>query len=88
MPVYDLVCPTCKTHEEKILKSHETPYECPNCQTPMQKLVGAPAFILKGVGCVSNGSFARAKDGPKIPDYISSMSDVELNRSLGLPDDH
>jgi hypothetical protein len=54
----------------------------------MEKLVGAPAFILKGVGCTSNGSFARAKEGPTIPNSIKEMSDVELNRSLGLPDDH
>lgn len=53
----------------------------------MEKRLTMPAFILKGVGCHSNGTYAKAKDGPRIDPDILKLSDSELNVECGLPPD-
>jgi len=86
MPVFDYICKTCNHTQETRVKSHDTPVECPKCQSPMTKLIGAPTFILKGKDWSSNGSYARAKEGPKIDKDIFKLSDADLNRECGLPE--
>jgi hypothetical protein len=45
-----------------------------------------PSFILKGVGCYSTGTFSKSKDGPKIDPELLTLSNAELNRECGLPE--
>ena len=89
MPIFDYKCPACDITEEKIVKNSDIEVLCSRCTTPMIKLLSCPSFVLKGEGFFSSGSFPNAKkQGPHIPNHIKEMSDVDLNRSLGLPDDH
>lgn len=89
MPIFDYKCPECNLQEEKIVKNSEEEIICSECSIPMKKLLSTPAFNLKGEGFYSSGSFPKARtEGPHIPNEIKEMSDIELNRSLGLPDDH
>ena len=89
MPIFDFHCKMCNITKEAIVKNHETDVLCPQCNSPMGRLVSSPAFMLKGEGFYSSGTYPNSrKKGPHIPNEIKEMSDVELNRSLGLPDDH
>lgn len=89
MPIFDYHCKICNITQEKMVKNHEIEILCPQCNSPMGRLVSAPAFVLRGDGFFSSGSYPRAqRDGPHIPKWIKEMPDVELNRDLGLPDDH
>lgn len=90
MPIYEYECKVCHQRQEAIQKMSDDPLvECGACGKPeLRKLISAPAFVLKGEGFYGSGSNPRVKEGPKISSDISSLSDVELNRSLGLPDDH
>ncbi len=89
MPIFDYLCPTCNTKEEKIVKNSEVQVICSACDTPMSKMLCAPTFNLKGDGFFSSGTYSKAKEqGPHISNELKEMPDIELNRSLGLPDDH
>ena len=90
MPIYEYECKVCGHRQEAIQKMNDDPLvDCASCNKPeLKKLISAPAFVLKGEGFYGTGSNPKVKDGPKIPSDISGLSDVELNRSLGLPDDH
>ena len=88
MPIFEYQCRECEITEEHLVKKYDDPINCPKCSLQMIKLIGAPAFKLKGEGFYGAGSNPRVSEGPKIPSEISNLSDVDLNRSLGLPDDH
>ena len=83
MPVYDYVCPNCKTIEERMVKRAEDIQFCDKCNTELTKQISSPCFILKGVGVTSNGSFRKSKEGPKIDKDLLRLSDAELDRELG-----
>lgn len=53
----------------------------------MTKQLCAPTFVLKGAGFSSNGTFSRAKDGPKLDQDLLRLSDRDLNIECGLPPD-
>jgi len=88
MPIFEYECKECKVLEEHMVKKYDDPISCPKCSLQMRKLVGAPSFILKGTGFFGTGSNPNVNKGPHISNEIKEMSDVDLNRSLGLPDDH
>ena len=86
MPFFDYQCPTCQTKEERMVKRAEDIQHCSKCNSEMKRLIGAPCFILKGKGWSSNGSFTRAKEGPKLDQDLLRLSDKELNYECGLPE--
>ena len=88
MPLFDYYCPSCKTKVERIVKNAETEVLCASCNVLMKKLLSTCHFSLKGAGFHGRGSFGDTSTGPYISSEFKEMSDVELNRSLGLPDDH
>ena len=50
MPLYEYQCPTCGRFE-LVQKFSDAPLTvCPTCQAPVEKLLSAPAFHLKGTG--------------------------------------
>ena len=53
----------------------------------MEKLPSTPTFVLKGAGFTSNGTYAKAKDGPKLDKELLRLPDKELNYECGLPED-
>jgi len=87
MPIFDYQCPSCNTFEEKLVKNSEDAQQCKNCGTEMIKQLASPCFILKGKGFYSNGTFTKAKEGPKLDQDLLRLSDAELNKELGLPPD-
>jgi putative FmdB family regulatory protein len=84
---FNYACPTCQHAEEIFSRDHDSEKLCPRCQTVMNKQLTMPTFILRGVGCFSNGTYARAKDGPKLDQDLLKLSDRELNVECGLPPD-
>lgn len=86
MPIFDYFCKTCNHKQESRVKTSDTPVECPKCQTQMTKLMSAPCFVLKGKDWSSNGSYARAKEGPYIDKSIFELDDKSFNRECGLPE--
>lgn len=52
MPFFDYVCPKkkCQHTEEFLLsrKDLDTEILCPECQTPMRRLMNAPIFQIEG----------------------------------------
>lgn len=87
MKLFNYQCTQCDNLIEKFVKTHDEVVTCPKCEHPMEKRLTMPAFILKGVGVFSNGTFAKAKEGPKLDQELLALDDVSLNRELGLPDD-
>ena len=87
MPIFEYICPTCEFEKEALVKYYDDEVICLRCKDAMTRKVCAPTFKLRGEGFHGSGTY-NIKDGPKISEEIKQMSDVELNRSLGLPDDH
>lgn len=87
LKVYNYQCPSCNHTFEAFVKNQDDEVPCKKCNTPTTRQLSAPNFKLNGVGCYGHGSMGNPADGPYIPNHIKEMSDVELNRSLGLPDD-
>lgn len=51
MPLYEYQCQQCGNRFELIRKFSDPPVEtCPKCGGPVEKLIAAPAFQLKGTG--------------------------------------
>lgn len=86
MPLFDYYCPACQTQEERMVRKWDDPQTC-QCGSEMAKRPSSPCFILKGAGFYSNGTFAKAKEGPKIDKELLTLSDRDLNVELGLPPD-
>jgi len=85
LKVFNFACTNCDNFFEKFVKTHDEPVICPKCEHPAEKRLTMPAFTLKGGGFFSSGTFAKAKDGPKIDQDLLKLSDSELDRELGIP---
>ena len=56
MPLYEYECTTCHKHTEKIQKFSDPEITiCPHCGGPLQRVISAPAFALKGGGWYADG---------------------------------
>ena len=86
MPLFDYKCPACQTTEERLVKSSDTSQFCSKCTSPMQKLLAAPTFVLKGAGFTNGGTYANTKDGPKLDKDFLRLSNKEMNRELNIPE--
>lgn len=87
MPIifnYSCTNTDCNNFIEKYVKTADEVVTCPKCDHTMEKRLTMPAFILKGVGCYSNGTYAKAKDGPKLDQDLLRLSDKELDAELGI----
>lgn len=63
MPTYLYECKKCGRFE-KFQKITENPLrECPECSSPVRRIIGAPGIIFKGSGfyCTDNKSNSREK---------------------------
>ena len=69
MPIYEYQCSGCDEVHEMWQKITETPVvECPTCKEPMERLISASAFHLKGTGWYATdykGSASSSKDAAK-----------------------
>lgn len=86
MKVFNYQCTneTCQHTFEAFVKSSDQVVQCEKCQSPTEKRLTMPAFTLNGEGFYSRGTFAKAKDGPKLDKDLLRLSDRELNKELGL----
>ncbi|MBY0370180.1 zinc ribbon domain-containing protein [bacterium] len=51
MPLYEYECAKCKKVLEVIQKFSDAPLtQCPECQSPVQRLMSKTSFQLKGTG--------------------------------------
>ena len=87
MPVFDYHCSKCAIQEERLVKKYDDIQHCNTCQGEMAKLPCSPSFVLKGAGFYSNGTYAKAKEGPKLDQDLLKLSDSDLNYECGLPRD-
>lgn len=89
MKVYNYQCtnPDCQHLFEKFVKTADQQVSCEKCDSDTEKRLTMPAFTLEGDGFYSRGTFAKAKDGPKLDKELLALDDISLNRELGLPDD-
>lgn len=89
MKVFNYQCTneTCQHAFEAFVNTSDQVVQCEKCQSPTEKRLTMPAFTLTGEGFYSRGTFAKAKDGPKLDKELLALDDVSLNRELGLPDD-
>ncbi len=56
MPLYEYECNSCHRHTEKIQKFSDPEITtCPHCGGPLQRVLSAPAFALKGGGWYADG---------------------------------
>ena len=85
--MFNYACNNCGNFIERFVKTSDEAVTCPKRGNIMEKRLTMPAFILKGVGCYSNGTYTKAKDGPVLDKELLALDDVSLNRELGLPDD-
>ncbi len=61
MPLYEYECTACHRHTEKIQKFSDPEITtCPHCGGPLQRVISAPAFAMKGGGWYADG-YASAK---------------------------
>ena len=86
MKIFDYQCANtdCNNFIEKYVKTADEVVTCPKCERPMEKRLTMPAFILKGVGVVNAGTFAKSSEGPKLDQELLRMSDADLDKELGL----
>jgi putative FmdB family regulatory protein len=55
MPVYEYECPSCQKIHEVSQKFADAPLsQCPECSSPVQKLISRSSFALKGSGFYTN----------------------------------
>lgn len=89
MKIFNFACTNkdCNNFFEAFVKTSDQKVPCEKCGSETEKRLTMPAFILRGVGCFSNGTYAKAKDGPVLDQELLRLDDVSLNRELGLPDD-
>lgn len=51
MPIYEYQCQTCEKVHEVVQKFSDAPLEaCPDCRSPVTKLMSLNSFALKGSG--------------------------------------
>ena len=69
MPVYEYECKTCDKVFEAQQKMSDAPLkECPECHSPVKKLISANSFQLKGGGWYADGySSTGGSDKPACP---------------------
>ena len=64
MPLYEYECTACHRHTEKIQKFSDPEITtCPHCGGPLQRVISAPAFAMKGGGWYADG-YGSAKPAP------------------------
>lgn len=85
MRVYDYQCPKCQYIQESFVTDSNQEVLCNKCETPTNRLISSPCFVLKGVGVTSNGTFKKAKDGPWLDPELLSMPEKEFNEEMGTP---
>jgi putative FmdB family regulatory protein len=73
VPLYEYQCKKCKHKFEKIQKFSDPPVKkCPECGSPVEKLLHAPAVQFKGTGWYVT-DYAGKKGAP--PDGAEKKSD-------------
>lgn len=89
MKIFNYACLNldCQHTQESWVKDSDQKVPCEKCGSETEKRLTMPAFILKGVGCYSNGTYSKAKEGPYIDPDIYKLSNAELNVECGLPAD-
>lgn len=89
MKIFNYSCTNteCNHFFEAFVKTSDQKVPCEKCGSETEKRLTMPAFILKGIGCYSNGTYSKAKDGPKLDQDLLRLSDRELNIECGLDPD-
>ncbi|HKD78722.1 MAG TPA: zinc ribbon domain-containing protein [Candidatus Angelobacter sp.] len=74
MPLYEYQCKKCKHRFEKIRKFSDPPIrKCPECGSPVEQLLHAPAVQFKGTGWY-------------VTDYAGKKPEATANNSDGSSD--
>jgi putative FmdB family regulatory protein len=70
MPLYEYQCSKCEKVHEVMQKFSDAPLEvCPDCNSPVKKLISSTSFMLKGSGWYTTdykrGGASAPKASPK-----------------------
>ncbi|MHC4473492.1 MAG: FmdB family zinc ribbon protein [Planctomycetota bacterium] len=65
MPLYEYQCPECGTFERMQKFSDPILTACPTCESPVEKLLSAPAIQFKGSGWYVTDYANKGKDKDK-----------------------
>lgn len=79
MPLYEYQCKKCKHKFEKIQKFSDPPVrKCPECGSPVEKIMHAPAVQFKGSGWyVTDYGGKQTTDTPKSEDSSEKSDKAE-----------
>lgn len=88
MPLYEYQCKKCKHKFEKIQKFSDRPVKkCPECGSPVEKIMHAPAVQFKGSGWyVTDYGGKQTTDSPKSDDS-SEKSDKSEKKDTASKED-
>lgn len=88
MPLYEYQCKKCKYKFEKIQKFSDRPVKkCPECGSPVEKIMHAPAVQFKGSGWyVTDYGGKQTTDTPK-SDGDSEKSDKSEKKDTASKED-
>ncbi len=67
MPLYEYQCPECGTFERMQKFSDPILTACPTCESPVEKLLSAPAIQFKGSGWYVTDYAKKGTDKDKSP---------------------
>ena len=85
MPLYEYQCKKCKHKFEKIQKFSDQPVKkCPECGSPVEKIMHAPAVQFKGSGWYVT-DYGGKSEAPK-SDGGSEKSDKSEKKDTGKED--
>ena len=88
MPLYEYQCKKCKHKFEKIQKFSDRPVKkCPECGSPVEKIMHAPAVQFKGSGWyVTDYGGKQTTDSPKSDDSSEKSDKSEKKDTVSKED--
>ena len=89
MPLYEYQCKKCKHKFEKIQKFSDRPVKkCPECGSPVEKIMHAPAVQFKGSGWyVTDYGGKQTTDSPKSDDSSEKSDKSEKKDTSSVKED-
>lgn len=84
MPIYEYDCPTCGEFEMFQGIKEDNLETCPDCNSPVKKLMSHNSFHLKGGGWYSDGYSKNRASGSRVPSKgLTTKHPIIKDRNTG-----